>query len=769
MAESVTIAVYYHPPLEPMQNRPDTIYPSARPARPLALPGWGVYALAGLLLAVLMPVGTALAQSPPAEQGLLSEELFTDSMALDAADRLFLAGDMRGAATAYKQALAAFPDSEYLDQALYRLGSALAELGRHDDAREYWERLLDQAPNSPFAEEVGAELLAIYHKEGMWDRALDILLTQLGRAPLDRKADLLREIASVRLSLGEPERALKDLLRRQRYLAPEQRQAGLEEIRSLVEGQLTVADLEALSPRFTEPVPGAWIMERLVQHYLASGEVYQTDRWASRYQAAFPKRPLAKRLKKLIKQQRKALRDHRHRVAVLLPLSGPMGDYGQPVLNGIKLAYRQAVERLPEGELALWVRDRDTERPLLGGHVKPLLKAADPEILIGPLLSREVAQASRLTRAAHVPLIAPLVPPPPKADRVVGLGVTPEMEGIAAARYAYRSAGLERFVIVKPIGRYGDRIAEAFSAELVRLGGSIQDTLTFEPGAPGLRQKIKKLVAADLRADGVAEVTEEDMAHLEPDELALAGLLEEEQPTIEIAAKPTPPLQGPPVGPHPYYPGFDAVFLPGDWEQVVRAAPLLPFNDVNVPLIGSAGWNDLRIIKKGGQAVMGARFVSPLYRGEQPGLGFMRAYKAAYDQSPDLFAALGYDAMKLALRALVEGEERHWNGADTWSRLPGPFAGVSGIIRIEPDGNVTRDLGVLKIGRHGFRQLERVPVADEPDPVPDTDPAFTPMMPSDLGHMPEKGDQTGVNRGEKPMDDPDPFGLENWVIPSGVQ
>lgn len=666
---------------------------------------WAV-ACAVIVWMMTVPVMSASAQISLGSQrdATTPEAALTDAVALDAADRLYLAGDMTGAASSYKRALAAFPDTAYLDQGLYRLGLALVALNRKGEAREYWQRLLAQVPDSPYAEEVGSELLTIYRDGGEWDRALDILLNQLGQAQGERKAALLDEIALVRMSLGEPERAIKDLIRRQRYLPPLEREAGREHIRRVVDEQLSVAELSAMAAHFTNPVPGAWIMERLVRHHLNAGEVYQTDRWVQRYLDTFPERPLAKVVQRQVKEQRKALRAKPHRVAVLLPLSGPLGDYGRPVLNGIRVARQMAQTVLPDSELALWVRDQTIDLPLLGGHVKRVLKDADPQILIGPLLSHQVVQAARLTRAAGVPIISPLTAVPPNAgDGVIGLGVTPEAEAIAAARYATQSVGLERFVIMAPVGPYGDRVSSAFTDAVAAMGGTIQETIRYAPDGSGVRKQMQRLVAADLAANGVAEVTEADMAHLDDNEKTLAGLDDDEEPTIEIGLTPSLPLQGPPVGPHPYYPGFDGVFVAGPWQQVVLVVPQLPFHDIRVPIIGSAGWHDQRLIKKGGSAVKNARFMSPMYHGDGLGRRFAQAYQAAYDRPPDLFAALGFDAMNLAIHALTT------EGGSLAERLTTPFTSVTGIIGFDDELGLVRDFAALKVGRRQFTLEERVP------------------------------------------------------------
>jgi len=674
-------------------------------------------ALAGVA-AAQNPAGTVppdAAPPEPFELGLPPVEAPTDAAAVEEADALYADGNLQAAAAAYKQMLAAFPDSPYQAKVLYRLGDALARLNRADEARIYWERLLAAGPDAPFAESVEEALLPIYKREGELGKALDIMLNRLGRAPVERKADLLVEVAELRLDLGDPERAIEDLLRRQKYLPPEERGQGSARVKEVIDTRLSASDLTALADRFRDPVPGAWILERLVRLHAEASEAYPTEKWGERYIAAYPDRPFADTARDLIREQKRRLRAHRHRVGVLLHLSGDMEPYGDRVLKGIQLAYRTARDRLPDGEVAVWVRDLDAEAPIFSSHVAALMREADPEVLIGPMLSGEVRDAARAASRARLPLIAPLVPRPAGTGTIVlGLGVTPEMEGIGAARLAARDA-LLHCVVVAPDGPYGHRVTAAFASELTRLGGQVQATVYYGTDEQDIRDRVKAMVKEDVRRGGVPAVNAEDMKDLSANELELAGLAPEAEagPEIQITTEPLPPLQGPPIGPHGYYPTFDAVFLPGPWDRVAVAAPHLPFQDIEVPILGTSGWNDPRLIGTGGSAVTGARFVSALDREGPVGKAFFKAYRKAYGEAPDLFAALGYDAMQLALRAVVPGE------GDPWTRLAGPYTGATGSFIVEPDGEVVRTLPVLQVRRNRFAPAGEVSLGAEAPPGPE--------------------------------------------------
>jgi len=94
---------------------------------------------------------------------------------------------------------------------------------------------------------------------------------------------------------------------------------------------------------------------------------------------------------------------------------------------------------------------------------------------------------------------------------------------------------------------------------------------------------------------------------------------------------------------------------------------------------------------------------------------FVKAYRAAYGEAPDLFAALGYDAMRLAARAaLGEGA----GGETVWDRMTGPFTGVTGTFEVTAAGRVDRTLDVLKVGRRRFSRAGQVPLGMDPAAPP---------------------------------------------------
>ncbi|MDH4228685.1 MAG: penicillin-binding protein activator [Nitrospirota bacterium] len=622
------------------------------------------------------------AAKPPRPQAIPRRD---DTKPVLDAHTLYESGRLDAAITAYKEVLVAFPDTMHMEAVLYRLGDALDRQNRLAEAAPYWEKLIADFPDHPEIPRIEDRLLVVYREQKKFSSALQILLRQMGRAPVEQKGALLREVALTRLELSDTEHALRDLVRRiSQYLTPEQAPAAEEEIRNLV-GKIPVADLEPLADKFTERVPGEWIVARLAHYHAGRGDQFQTSRWVDRYLNAFPAGSQAAGMEQLIQTQEEQILKRTHRVGLFLHLSGDLKGFGEQVRRGAQLAYDTAAPKLPGNFLGLWVYDMDGPAPLLGGHLRKLLRHASPEVVVGPMLSSEVAEYAHVARNEGVPMIAPLVERPEEGgDGVVGLGVSPAMEGVAAARHAFGTLHLNKMIVLYADTAYGRAVKEAFVTEFAGLGGQVNMAAPFQPDGGDASQALRKIIKDDTEHNG-----------------GIPGITQDQVKQAHRVAPDAPPLEV-----RLYEPGFDGVFMAGNWEQTVLVAPHLPFNDITTPLIGSGAWNDPRLLRNAGGAVIGAEFPAVFFRGTPQAQAFITAYHKIYDSDPGLFVALGYDAMNLAIRALRSG-----NAAEG---VAGPFDGVTGHFEVGADGTVVRSLSMLRVSRRGLTEVARVSLKPRP-------------------------------------------------------
>jgi hypothetical protein len=154
---------------------------------------------------------------------------------------------------------------------------------------------------------------------------------------------------------------------------------------------------------------------------------------------------------------------------------------------------------------------------------------------------------------------------------------------------------------------------------------------------------------------------------------------------------------------------FDSILLPASGQQLLSVAPLLAYYDVDpseVRFLGTSLWEDPQLLKE--PTLEGGWFPAP-----PPGLwkSFQDRYEESFGGKPPRVASLGYDAVALAAVLAQRGAASGSFLPYTQEAIAQPlgFAGIDGIFRFLPDGNVQRGLAVLEIQRAGFVERDPAP------------------------------------------------------------
>jgi branched-chain amino acid transport system substrate-binding protein len=206
------------------------------------------------------------------------------------------------------------------------------------------------------------------------------------------------------------------------------------------------------------------------------------------------------------------------RIGVDLPLSGVEGRAGTPALNGVRF-FVQLHPTLDGFNVTISARDdavNGVHDPQLGlGNVQAFI--ADPLVvgMIGPFDS-DVARAQiPAANQAQLAMVSPATSsrcltkepflpaglnptrveiscktaglPSPKDLRPAGgnnyfrLATTDDLQGPAAADYAYRNLHLLRVAVLSDHEAYGQALANSFAERFVHLGGNVVTQLDFTP------------------------------------------------------------------------------------------------------------------------------------------------------------------------------------------------------------------------------------------------------------------------------------------------
>ncbi|MCX6956650.1 MAG: ABC transporter substrate-binding protein, partial [Verrucomicrobia bacterium] len=144
----------------------------------------------------------------------------------------------------------------------------------------------------------------------------------------------------------------------------------------------------------------------------------------------------------------------------------------------------------------------------------------------------------------------------------------------------------------------------------------------------------------------------------------------------------------------------DAIFVPGYYAEVSLIARQARGLGVTVPLFGGDGWESENLLKTGGEALNGTYYSTHFTpENKDPAVAtFVKKFKARWqDETPDAYAALGYDALYILVDAIrrsgvTEGPKLREAIATTKN-----FSGASGITTLDKDRNASKPATIIAI------------------------------------------------------------------------
>lgn len=183
----------------------------------------------------------------------------------------------------------------------------------------------------------------------------------------------------------------------------------------------------------------------------------------------------------------------RHRIALLVPLSGENADVGRSIANAATMAV------LDTNAQNLRITTYDTAAGV-STAVADALKDGN-KLILGPLLREDIGAVVARARPAKVPLITFSNDLSVAAPDVFVMGQAPEQSIDSSVDYLW-GKGARRFAALVPEGEYGRRAGDAFARSVARAGGVLAATETYD------RDNTSIISAADrlrtgARADAV--------------------------------------------------------------------------------------------------------------------------------------------------------------------------------------------------------------------------------------------------------------------------
>lgn len=363
------------------------------------------------------------------------------------------------------------------------------------------------------------------------------------------------------------------------------------------------------------------------------------------------------------------------KVAILLPLSGPRADIGQPMLQAAQLALDAP------GAPALIVKDT-------GGTAEGAAAAAQAALaegaglILGPLTSGETASVAPIARQANVAVLAFTNDPGQIQPGVWPLGISPG-EQVRRLVTAVEADGKTRIAAMLPDSDFGRVMANALTQAAAVRNLPPPDIRQYAPSMASINQTARDLSDFAHRRGPIDAQIRAARAE---------GTADGRRKAQELTREPIPP------------PPFDALLLGDVGDSLAEIAAVLPYYDIDASLVhilGPALWANAG--NRGGQ-IVGAWYAAPDPSARAP---LEQAYTAKYGAPPPPLADLAFDAAAIARVLAGHG---YSVGALT---QPNGFAGVDGWLALQPDGEVRRGLAVFRIQRGGGAQM-LAPAPDSP-------------------------------------------------------
>jgi branched-chain amino acid transport system substrate-binding protein len=334
-------------------------------------------------------------------------------------------------------------------------------------------------------------------------------------------------------------------------------------------------------------------------------------------------------------------------IGVVLPLTGDAAHWGIPPRNGAEMAVDEINRAggLGGRKLALVVED-DKCQPAEGiAAFNNIMASVNPAVILGAVCSSVTLAIAPHAEARKVALISPASTSPKVTDagdfifRVIPSG---SLRAKLFAEYIYGERGLRKLAVLYINNEGGIGGSNAFKARFTQLGGTIVLEETYAQGATDVRAQLTKFKASG--SEGIM------------------------------------------VG---SYPPDTVVVLRQARELSLQLPMFLTTEAVENP----------DVLREAGDAANGVVYILAA-----PAMGaaperFTAAYETKFGKKPELFAAEGYDIVRLIAASIAGPNGAPPSGTSIRDFLyqTRNYAGASGAITFDKNGDVIKPYAIKTI------------------------------------------------------------------------
>lgn len=328
-------------------------------------------------------------------------------------------------------------------------------------------------------------------------------------------------------------------------------------------------------------------------------------------------------------------------------MTGTTAAFGTSTHHGISLAVDEINEAggVLGRPIKIYLEDDQSKQEEVPIVVAKLINQKKIVALLGEVASSRSLAAAPLAQGAKIPMITPSSTNPAvtkKGDFIFRMCYLDDFQGASMARFAFNSLKMKKGAILRDVRNdYSMGLADFFSAEFKRLGGTVAVDERYSEGDNDFRAQLTKIKG-----------------------------------------------QAP-----------EFIFVPGYYADAAKIAKQARDLGITVPLLGGDGWESAKLFEIGGKAVEGCFYSNHYYPGDAKTevRNFVEKYQARFHEQADSLAALGYDGAKLLADAIKRAGSTDGQALRDALAATKDWQGVTGTMAFDENRNPVKSIVILEI------------------------------------------------------------------------
>jgi len=553
----------------------------------------------------------------------------------------------------------------------YKEASISIERGEFEKARATLKNYENRYPQSLKLAELKFIMAQKLYQNGMINDAF-LYLSQISSAKLDisLRGNFFEILGKIYLLRGEVFRGITELLNATSYATSGDKVKKIKEIiRDAIDKKPLMGELEKVINSYGNRFPADEAILKLSRLKLYAGNETESIELLERFLSLFPAHQKVSEAKKLLRDLKEGILYNKNLIGCILPFSGKYAKFSEWVRNGIMTAVNQRGGDVFGRPVEIIFKDSEGSDEKSEEAVVELAEKHKVIAIIGPLRSSSVKACAKAADKYKIPLISPTA----VDEDIINLSpyifrnaLTPKMQAEAMALFSINKLGLKNFAVIYPDNFYGRNLNNYFSRRVRELGGSIIAEESYNPDETDFQAQASRIKE---KHDSVARI--------------------------------------------------DGIYLPGFFDKVALIIPHIFFQGIQgVRFLGSNGWDSnmggsnatpkkLIELVEDKTYLEGSVFTDGFYiDSKRPDVEeFVKAYKEAFDSSPNFYAAQSYDAACILINLLKSGAITREAITQGLASLKN-YSGVSGITTMLPSGDSDKKLFFIRISNGDFEEIE---------------------------------------------------------------